>query len=485
MPTEAVSNYPTTDPHPVGSLTSGDEEIVEETLATITQFHAALNPSLFTSAVKVRNGHAYFIYCDENRRPKFVKVNLTTKAVTTAFLDPGADYQALADDPHNIFVFDFDRDGYIHVSGDMHNHRSTGSGSAAMIERYQNSDMMYWVSDSPESISGGFSFYGFGEARMPDAVVWSYQRFFTDNDGKLFLSARVYTYDGDHEEGEVGLGLYVYDESTTTWTAYGAIPTVPHTETATEKVMFWAPTGQYHKTTPGNPDDAFYQSMYGFMRFDKDNTLQVCYPINNDSDNYNDTEVVYFEIRDGEDFPRKADGTVLAFPVGATGSANEGDIVHVGRVQGYCSVGRDWNGNAIVSFNKYSPEDQNPGTGTKVEPDTKIFRDGEWESSIDMPIGGYGSKIDEDSNHILTYISDSKANGLIYRTRRYGETGYTFAMGTGIALEDYDRKYYRETDRIIGLAVSSGEITLKAYSFNVGALPVTVSSVSRRMILAI
>lgn len=435
-------SYPTTDPHPVGTLTSGDENYQKTTLFTTSGQIINLRNRHYHPSVCYYNKNVYYVYLDADARPKLVKSNLTGTTVTETYLDNGADY-VVPSDSHFTFTIGVDRIGYVHVIGDIHNHYPTSSSGTTKVARYNGSYIMYWISDSVENISA-FTFYGYDTDRIPPGYSFSYPQFHRDMNGQLYFKARVYTYAGAHYEGEVGLGIYKYDETSTSWTALGDLPSLPHGNVATYKVVFWEDNGEWWQSQPVDTTRAFYQGFYNGLSFDRDNNIHFCYAINNFTLNKQATEVVYWKVLDGETVARKADGTQISWPVRASGSTNAGDIVGAdGRYYEDCWVDVDWGGNPVVAFSDYTDQ---TSTVPNSPPKTRIYRDGVWESAIDMTLNRiYGSGVGSGNDYILTYwaLNNSTTDALLYRARRYNETGYT--VNPGGELSGFDWTTFKKT----------------------------------------
>jgi hypothetical protein len=190
--------------------------------------------ALYTQGVDARNavhwlwtpvqhlhGKTFVVVPDATFRPMVTQIDADGKT-TTVPLDPGPDYRALTDG-HNRFTMGIDKSGYIHIAGDMHGY---AEWATTYVARYQHQNMMYWRSNRPLDVTGGFTFVGGAddETRLPGEEWGGDSRFFNDRNGELYFSSRVRAFTGSRLRGSepfIAYGLYHYDTHTGRWTARG------------------------------------------------------------------------------------------------------------------------------------------------------------------------------------------------------------------------------------------------------------------------
>jgi hypothetical protein len=201
-------------------------------------------------------GHTFFVIPDANHRPT-VTQQFPDGRVVTVFLDPKDDYRAFPD-PHNGFSLGLDKEGYLHITGDMHQFgaRHGRHGGYPYPERYDDKEgavMLYWRSRVPWDVERGFEFLGAaGSTRALPGTSWTYGRFFNDARGELYYSSRVRSYvsknfqQPDARRGSLAVGLYRYHSDSRSWTAVGG--SIPHPRPGSvarfHPVFFWANSGR-------------------------------------------------------------------------------------------------------------------------------------------------------------------------------------------------------------------------------------------------
>ncbi|MFH1497098.1 MAG: BNR-4 repeat-containing protein, partial [Verrucomicrobiota bacterium] len=250
---------------------------------------------LYTS-VAHSQGETYVVMPDATGVPKVTQISEQGNGIVTHLtvnLDQ-SDYRAL-NDAHNGFSIGIDKDGYLHIAGDMHAfgysdgrqgvpHPETTYPTANEIYpvRYQfnhpsipvgeRATILYWVSNKPRDISSGFTFTGAKDnpRRIP-GTGWSYGRFFNDRNGELFYSSRGAAV--GRFIGALGVTLNAYDVATRTWTTRGAIP--PASSYANQSVfgdsqtvLFWSEAGEPPTASKPNRGYRNYQVYQAGFNFD-------------------------------------------------------------------------------------------------------------------------------------------------------------------------------------------------------------------------
>ena len=212
--------------------------------------------TLYTQAVAARNavhwlwtpvqhlhGKTFVVVPDATFRPLVTQIEADGKT-TTVPLDPNPDYRALADG-HNRFTMGIDKNGYLHIAGDMHGY---AEWATTYIARYQHQNMMYWRSNRPLDVTGGFTFVGGAndETRLPGEEWGGDSRFFNDRHGELYFSSRVRAFTGSNLSGSepfIAYGLYRYNTDTGRWTAMGGdVSKVVPDAYNFHKVLYWEHT---------------------------------------------------------------------------------------------------------------------------------------------------------------------------------------------------------------------------------------------------
>ena len=199
------------------------EEKYEFTTPWKTQDAAEkMNRGSWATQVTYYRGVTYIVYVadvSENAGEKVLKpkiVKISAKGTKEVFLDK-EDYK-IPFDNHHEYSIGVDEEGYIHVTGDMHNYPRRSEKH--LPERYQNGDIMYWKSDEPESIDS-FTWLGDDTGVCPTGTGISYPTFFNDYHGKLFFTSRVFSR-SSHGIGKKNCAnLSAYNSSTGQWTEMG------------------------------------------------------------------------------------------------------------------------------------------------------------------------------------------------------------------------------------------------------------------------
>jgi len=166
-----------------------------------------------------RDGHTYVVFVDADLRARVVQIADDGTEVSNTVL---TDYEVL-EDGHHSFALGMDAEGYLHISGDMHNY--PGRNSDHMPAAYRDGKCMYWRSDAPYDIRA-FTWLGAGpDGQMPYGDAFSYMAFTNDRDGDLFFHARTRTsYHPDMDNKQV-FTLSRYDSTTEAWAALDVTPT--------------------------------------------------------------------------------------------------------------------------------------------------------------------------------------------------------------------------------------------------------------------
>jgi hypothetical protein len=204
------------------------------------------------SPVQHYRGYTFIAVPDSNLRPTVTEV-APNGTVTTVFLDPNPDY--IADtDGHHRFTLGIDKNGYLHVLGDMHGYYPCWG--RAYVHRYQYQNTMYWKSNRPLDVTAGFQFCGqLGSTTDIPGLQWGGDsRFFNDRNGDLYYSGRVSAFSSSGawpdgaSEPQIAYAIYKYNTTTGHWTSLGA--QVPSSQTYPptvdyQSVLYWTFTASF------------------------------------------------------------------------------------------------------------------------------------------------------------------------------------------------------------------------------------------------
>jgi regulation of enolase protein 1 (concanavalin A-like superfamily) len=315
-------------------------------VVTTVEFESGSDP-IGTSdqfgAVAHFNGASYLVWVDNDYRPWVTKVVNGTPI--TSPLDANADYKVQADG-HHRFSLGVDKDGYIHVSGDMHNYsKYTTAVVTPYPKRYQGQQILYWKSDKPEDISSFTFAGGLNAATAIPGSGFTYPKFFNDNKGDLYFSALMEAIVGGFFPGKMGIGLSAYDTKTKKWTALGGLPDDLIPGAQRNKVLFWEVGG----------NGGWFQGFQPFFSFDTLNRMHFASAINTDPQFNGNNRLIYAYSEDAGRTWKKTNGFKIGVPIrAADGQANLGDVVATSTTDSFSdsvSVVADINGAPGV-FNK-------------------------------------------------------------------------------------------------------------------------------------
>ena len=192
----------------------------------------------------------------------------------------------------------FDKDGYAHLTGGMHNAPvesdfMPGSWESWGLSRELKNDhyptMLYWVSKTPRDVTS-FDFVGQrnNERNIPLALGMNYMNFVQDRNQDLYLYGRI------HVQGLQSWGMYRYDTPSKKWTGLGGFAPDVKTQYPIWSDRFitmaadWLalPSIRWQHNHPKNTVLAwslqphFYNFIRGWgMRWDPDNRLHVQVPM--------------------------------------------------------------------------------------------------------------------------------------------------------------------------------------------------------------
>ena len=265
------------------------------------------------------NNSTYYVWVDATNRPFVTKI--TGGTPVTVPLDNNPDYLVQADG-HHRFSMGIDKNGYIHITGDMHNYSYyTTAVITPYPARYQKQQIMYWKSNQPESVTNGFSFVGGRNAStaIPGAG-WITGKFTTDNNGELYYSSQIHAIEAGNYPGQFGFGVYRYNADTLSWTALGGLPDKTRAGDYFT-TLFWSNTG----LAPSK----WFQNYMGPLVFDAENRMHFALTCVSDSSLTGSNRLIYAVSNDGGTTWERADGTIIpTLPIrGEAGNMSVGDVV--------------------------------------------------------------------------------------------------------------------------------------------------------------
>ncbi len=228
-----------------------------------------------------------------------------------------------------------DTDGYIHLTGGMHNAPDApsyipGSWEKMGASREYTSDdyptMMYWVSTQPGDIETlKFAGHRANRRNVPAPLGMNYMNFVQDRQGVLYLYGRI------HVQGIQSWGMYRYDTKAKRWSGVGGFAPDVKKEFpvwADKNIMMsadwlslatlrWKNTAAENTVLVWARQPHFYNYMRGWgVRFDRNNRMHIHVPVFGlDEDNQNLNRRIYAYSEDGGRSFRRADGSEVKAPL--------------------------------------------------------------------------------------------------------------------------------------------------------------------------
>lgn|GEM_PF-3704899 len=401
------------------------------TLFEVDDAHSDYNTGkpLYTP-IATHEGITYLIYVDVNLRPRVAKIT-DAETYEIAYLDTDeVDVYYNREDGHHFWSIGVDKDGYIHVVGDMHNYAVFNSPQDHMPDRYRYGRINYWRSDNPHDISS-FTWYGDSDTMAPQGTGHTYVAFTNDYQGNLYYYARVVSpLAPTSEMKKKGFGISAYDTETKTWTSLGEI-----NEFGNDVVIYEddAEFGDYN-----------YSKIHGWLSFGTDNKVHVSAPILNTSLEYPlavghySSHAVYVAYDPVTGLFHRADGTVVAPPlrIDDDGTNDQVDVVYEileGQMMAtLVSIAVDYLDRPVVQL-----FDQNTGQYVHMR-----YNGSSWDNLGDLGIPpGNDTAIHNDLSGVITIIRDDK-----YITRMFDETNMVTIDLSGYGWSFIlDRKYLSDT----------------------------------------
>jgi hypothetical protein len=403
---------------------------------------AGFDPTEPYTPVAHVNGSTYYVWVDSSQRPWVTQVT-NGKSVSVP-IDASTDY-LVQPDGHHRFSLGVDKNGTIHVTGDMHHysHYTTAVINPYPV-RYQKQTLLYWKSNLPRDVTGGFTFAGGYDSKTgtsaPTAMPgsgWMMGRFFTDVNGELYHSSMVNAYESPStlNAGQMAVGLFKYDATNLTWTAIGGqavLPVDPYLSDV-KNVFYWENAGM---------GGGWFQNYQARFQFDANNNLHFAVTGNTDSSFAGADRVFYAVSPDAAAYTpgaqitwKKANGTLIpGLPLrGVSSSPNVADVVaDSGKASVFGAtpgLAIDLNGIPAISVS----------LNTQASNNWYVWNGSSWTASTSMnsplpflaPL--FGNRRTENE-----FLLTSQSPGMLHRTNAFNalRSSYGFPGATGVTNPD-------------------------------------------------
>jgi hypothetical protein len=384
--------------------------------------------------VATYNGAIYYVYVNQQLKTLIVKKS------SDGTVSKNVIFEETDSDPwHNGASVGIDRNGYIHVAGNMHhspfNHPKTGNP-------YYEFAWQYVVSDKPEDISS-FKFVGDDESQTIPGTWITYPSFARDQNGVLFITFRHRVkFDTGWSPGIMAAAIARYDADARIWVMLGGTDYAHGVKT-----FFWNDSGA---------EGTAYQPYRPRIFFDRDNRMHVTWVMDdgNGASGYH-THVLYAYSDDGGDTFKRADGSLYEtvpiildradVVVGPDWSGSDGRLWYTS----YVGVTAD--GYPVVSFADNSNDTAwwslwRPGMG--------------WSAPAKLPFEFIPARILTDVNGIITAVD---GHNKLHRSFDNGISWLPYHVETlGIHSTNFDYTYLLET----------GNLRFQTYSTTYGKVKV-------------
>ncbi len=394
--------------------------------------------------VATYNDAIYYVYVNRELKTLIVKKSAdgsVTKSVIFEETDPASWYNGAS--------VGIDRNGYIHVAGNMHhspfNHPKNGNP-------FYEYAWQYVVSDKPEDISS-FTFVGSEKARTIPGNWITYPSFARDLNGVLFAAFRHRIKFGTGwSPGIMAAAIARYDADAKTWVMLGGT-NYPHGA----KTFFWNDSGA---------DGTAYQPYRQRIFFDRNNRMHITWVVDdgNGSSGYH-THVLYALSDDGGDSCKRADGSSYdSLPI----TLDSADVV----------VGPDWTGSAgNLWYTSYvgAIADGHPAVSfADNSTDTawwSLWRpETGWSSPLKLPFASIPARILTDANGTITAVD---GHNKLHRSLNKGLSWQPYHVETlGVHSTNFDYPYLLETGnlRYQTYSTRSGKVKVWTVGFDSGTL---------------
>lgn len=240
-----------------GILTNDQETILFNEYHITNDYSIELAPDdVFGHPMATWHGNTYFVYVNKEGRP-IAGVLDRDKNVSLHFIDKNETdpYRANTTDGHHVFNIGVDKDGYIHIAGDMHGYQygwdysGNGGHYPDRLDGDNGTHLLYWRSTNPEDVSH-FQFIGNVDSLVIPGFNFSYVYFQNDQNGELYAKARCVA--GPPEQFtkytfEDAFVISRYNTKDRSWTALGDNGYFGGSEDAVPAIYFAPPeiVGRY------------------------------------------------------------------------------------------------------------------------------------------------------------------------------------------------------------------------------------------------
>ncbi|MDF7822726.1 BNR-4 repeat-containing protein [Pontiellaceae bacterium B12227] len=359
-------------------------------------------------------------------------------------------YSALHNDNHHNFSIGMDKQGYLHIVGDMHNYPKQSMEHLPL--RYYDNQIMYWRSDNPYDISS-FSYYGDQALKCPQGSGFTYYTFFNDWNGELFMGSRAM-----QASSKRCIAMSRYDAQTGNWSVVGGtVPGEPNHPRFFYEDASRIP-GDYSKT-----------SLAG--QFDRNNNMHcsaptvgydIVYPVIPDAiyNFHHTTHILYARSDDGGTSFVKADGsTPIVMPARVVPSANQADFVYAVNVTNstpeYISTGV-----SLATDYREIPFVEMQQIFTNSNPDITYIM--EWDQTQNSWIkhpnpstrGAADFILQADPAGVLNWFNDDSSE--MHRFWHPASTPVTITLPW--SFKKMDAEYAKQTGNILGVAATTTDI---------------------------
>ncbi|HDQ25523.1 MAG TPA: hypothetical protein ENN43_02110, partial [bacterium] len=413
-----------------GSILAAQVFQSKEILYSTSQGYSGWYTESIYSPVASHGGNVYFVMMDSTGRPFVGKIaggSTSLEALEKTY----PDYKPY-NDGHHEFSLGIDRDGYIHVTGDMHNFPHAEI-SSTLPDTYKSGKILYWKSKNPENITE-FQFIGLTPAQSIPGEAWSYGRFVTDRNNKLYYVSRTLALKYYWQApGGRGLGLYSYDEATKAWTAHGTLAPDPD---ASYPVVVWELSGQ---------NGGSYQQYKGDISFDTNNRMHLTTGMNTQNGPAQVNSVIYAYSDDGGNTFRKANGNLITLPMQVASGSRQADVVDSVPSAGFeqASVTYAFNNRPVIQYTAEGGHHYQYWTGSG------------WSGRVSSPVQSMRGRVLFNDHESRLYFVNIQA-GTIYSKESF--TGESTSYSAGETFRYFDIKMLREENKLNGVSwkASSG-----------------------------
>lgn len=403
--------------HPLQAQVFSSQQILYDN----TQAHSGWYTENIYSPIDSYSGDIYFVMLDDSLRP-FVG-HIHNGSTDLQLLDKAYPSYKAYNDGHHEFSMGIDKDGYIHVTGDMHNFPQAQI-SPDLPNAYTSANILYWKSKNPGDISA-FEFMGNTSATIP-GEGWTYGHFNTDNNGVLYYMSRTLARTYYYQNGGRGLGLYRYNTSTQSWTALGT--TAPISD-ASYPVIAWELSGQ---------NGGSYQQYKGGIQFDVNNRMYITSGMNTQNGPAQVNSIIFAYSDDGGNTFLRADGSSISLPMQVASGARQADVIAVqpSATLEQPTVIPAFGNNPVVFYTESGSTYYKYWTGSS------------WSSALNAPVPTRGKLLFNKYTNQLLFV-DIQTGGIYAKSSFTGSNTYYDA---GETFRYFDMKTFRRENTLNGIS---------------------------------